>query len=172
MLSIQFNSMKFQVGDTVSILDEPLKGKVMSMGNRIKVLLEDGFEESFLPSQLSVYAKEMFNHELEVKDQASAPQFKTQKISEIDLHFDAQRMKIHSIEPQEVLQRQLILLQEEIRESISNKVDRLIVIHGIGKGILKNEVIQISKKHPNITVRILTESRYKNCAIALDFDYL
>jgi hypothetical protein len=114
----------------------------------------------------------MFNHELEVKDQASAPQFKTQKFSEIDLHFDAQRMKIHSIEPQEVLQRQLILLQEEIRESIANKVDRLIVIHGIGKGILKNEVLQISKKHPNITVRTLTESRYKNCAIALDFDYL
>jgi dsDNA-specific endonuclease/ATPase MutS2 len=55
---------------------------------------------------------------------------------------------------------------------MAHKVDRLIVIHGIGKGILKNEVIQLSKKYPKITVRSLTESRYKNCAIALDFDYL
>lgn len=163
--------MKFKVGDTVSILDEPLIGKILNVGARIKVLLEDGFEESFLPSQLSVYTKGLFNHEPEMKDQASAPQFKTQKISEIDLHFDAQRMKIHSIEPQEVLQRQLILLQEEIRESIFNKTDRLIVIHGIGKGVLKQEVLKLAQNYAIITVRTLHESRYKNCAIALDFDY-
>ena len=163
--------MKFKVGDTVSILDEPLKGKILSVGARIHVILEDGFEESFLPSQLSLHTNLLFNLEPEVKDQASAPQFKTQKISEIDLHFDAQRMKIHSIEPQEVLQRQLILLQEEIRESIFNKIDRLIVIHGIGKGVLKQEVLKLAQNYAIITVRTLHESRYKNCAIALDFDY-
>jgi dsDNA-specific endonuclease/ATPase MutS2 len=163
--------MKFKVGDTVSILDEPFKGKILSVGARIQVLLEDGFEESYLPSQLSLYTKELFNLEPEIKDHTSAPLFKTQKISEIDLHFDALRMKIHKIEPQEVLQRQLILLQEEIRESISNKVDRLIVIHGIGKGILKQEVYKLIQNYAIITVRSLHESRYKNCAIALDFNY-
>ncbi len=172
MLSIQFYYMKFQVGDTVSILDEPLKGKVMSVGTRIKVLLEDGFEETYLPSQLSIFSKNMLEIPLDIKDSVYSSEIKVPKIAEIDLHFDAQRMKIHQIESNEILNRQLQLLGEEIRESMAHKVDQLIVIHGIGKGILKNEVIQLSKKFPKITVRTLTESRYKNCAIALDFDYL
>jgi DNA-nicking Smr family endonuclease len=109
---------------------------------------------------------------LDIKDSAHSREIKAPKIAEIDLHFDAQRMKIHQIESKEILNRQLQLLGEEIRESMAHKVDRLIVIHGIGKGILKNEVIQLSKKYPKITVRSLSESRYKNCAIALDFDYL
>ena len=163
--------MKFKVGDTVSILDEPLKGKVLSVGTRIKVLLQDGFEESFLPTQLSVFTKELLHEEMELKDQIATTHFKTQKISEIDLHFDAQRMKIHNISPEEILQRQLILLQEEIRESISNKIDRLIVIHGIGKGILKQEVLKVAQNYTTIIVRSLQESRYRNCATALDFNY-
>lgn len=163
--------MKFKVGDMVSILDEPLKGKILSVGTRIKVMLEDGFEESYMPSQLSVFSNEMHQNAPEIKDSIYVPQYKTKKTSEIDLHFDAQRMKIHCIGPQEVLHRQLILLQEEIRESISNKTDRLIVIHGIGKGILKQEILKLVQNYSTITVKNLNESRYKNCAIALDFDY-
>lgn len=164
--------MKFQIGDTVSILDEPLKGKVLSVGNRIKVLLEDGFEESYLPSQLSIFSKNILESTVEVKDRVHITEIKPLKVVEIDLHFDAQRMKIHHIEHNEILNRQLQLLAEEIKECLSQKVDRLIVIHGIGKGILKNEVIQLSKRYPTISVHSLSESRYKNCAIALDFDYL
>lgn len=59
---------------------------------------------------------------------------------EVDLHIEQLVEDRKGLSNSEILYIQLAELEKYIQIAIRNKQDRLVVIHGVGKGVLRNEV--------------------------------
>lgn len=68
---------------------------------------------------------------------------KTGGIEEIDLHAASLGINEKSLASGEILEKQLTAFKKVLERAIQNKRERLVVIHGYGKGKLKNEVCNI-----------------------------
>ena len=68
---------------------------------------------------------------------------KTGGIEEIDLHAASLGINEKSLAAGEILEKQLTAFKKVLERAIQNKRERLVVIHGYGKGKLKNEVCNI-----------------------------
>ncbi|MBC7553398.1 MAG: Smr/MutS family protein [Taibaiella sp.] len=74
---------------------------------------------------------------------------------EIDLHIE-QLISNHSkLSTDEIMKKQLDTLEHYLQLAIMHRQDRLIVIHGLGKGKLRDEVHNVLKKTTNV-------GRFKN----------
>jgi hypothetical protein len=74
---------------------------------------------------------------------------------EIDLHIEKLRPNVKGLSNAEIVNIQLDALRHYIQLAIVHHQQRLIVIHGLGKGKLREEVHAILKQTPEV-------SRYKN----------
>ncbi|MCC6186259.1 MAG: Smr/MutS family protein [Chitinophagaceae bacterium] len=89
-----------------------------------------------------------------VKIEAIVPKTK-QKITsikdipkyEVDLHFEALLPDAKGLTNAEILQIQIATLNKYLQLAISNQQDKMVIVHGIGKGVLRNEVIKILKSN-------------------------
>jgi len=78
---------------------------------------------------------------------------------EIDLHIE-QLIDSHSgLTNSEILSIQLERFEKEIQYCLSNGIKKLIVIHGVGNGKLKQEIVSILKTIDDITYY---DASYKN----------
>ncbi len=68
---------------------------------------------------------------------------KTGGIEEIDLHAVSLGINEKALASGEILEKQLTAFKKVLERAIQNKRERLVVIHGYGKGKLKNEVCNI-----------------------------
>lgn len=68
---------------------------------------------------------------------------KTGGIEEIDLHASSLGINEKILASGEILEKQLSAFKRVLERAIQNKRERLVVIHGYGKGKLKNEVCNI-----------------------------
>ena len=67
---------------------------------------------------------------------------------EVDLHIEHLVDKHKSLSNYEIVQIQIRHCEFTIEKAIKNNVSRLIVIHGKGEGVLKEEVRKLLKKYP------------------------
>ena len=70
---------------------------------------------------------------------------------EVDLHIEELIDDIRGMSNGEIIQIQIKHFQRKLDEAISKKMRSIVFIHGIGKGVLKNEIINILKDIPDIT---------------------
>lgn len=68
----------------------------------------------------------------------------------IDLHLPTEIVSSDGFDPRHALQLQLDIFEKELDTALTNGEVEIIVIHGIGNGILKNEVHKLAKKHPHV----------------------
>lgn len=66
-----------------------------------------------------------------------------ERTSSIDLHIDALTDSAEKMQPHEKLAMQLSSFRKKLDECRLGKIQSLVVIHGVGKGTLKNEVLKI-----------------------------
>lgn len=78
---------------------------------------------------------------------------------EIDLHIDELLDSHSTLTNTEILSVQLERFEKEIQYCLSNGIKKLIVIHGVGNGKLKQEIISILKTIEDITYY---DASYKN----------
>jgi hypothetical protein len=78
---------------------------------------------------------------------------------EIDLHIEELLDSYSGLTNTEILSVQLERFEKEIQFSLSNGIKKLIVIHGVGNGKLKQEIISILKTIDDITYY---DASYKN----------
>ena len=71
-------------------------------------------------------------------------------IEELDLHAEKLTDNFRNMNATDILMLQLSTLQSALHEAIANRQYSMIVIHGIGKGILKREVHAILKQTPEV----------------------
>jgi dsDNA-specific endonuclease/ATPase MutS2 len=72
---------------------------------------------------------------------------------EIDLHIEELIDHYNKMSNFEILQCQIRHLENFVHRMLSRNCRRFVVIHGVGEGVLKNEVRITLRKHPGITVR-------------------
>ena len=153
---------KIKVGNIVSFLNEVGKGKVIEILNNQQalVLREDGFEDIYSIEDLIVvlpethteaafkYIPQHHKEEYSTKKIFKSINRKKGKVWEVDLHIEQLIDKHRNLSNYEILQIQIRHCEFTIEKAMKNNVMKLIVIHGKGEGVLKEEVRQLLKKYP------------------------
>ena len=157
--------MGFEVGDKVSLLDEDSLAYVLDIlpNGNYRVELDDDFSTQMVvsASKLAPYS-DISTNKIKKKDTllykgtnmgASA---KVQKLSqqalskhvlEIDLHIEKLVGNKNSLMNSEMLEIQLRKVSQVLTENRNNRGMKIILIHGNGKGVLKNEILKFLKKN-------------------------
>ncbi len=68
----------------------------------------------------------------------------------LDLHVESLKSGEMPYEPQEILDAQLGILQQKLQAALATGMDRMIIIHGFGKGILRKKVHEILAATPGV----------------------
>ena len=154
----------FKVGDKVEVLDDSIKGVVEAIkGNRVEVLLEDGFSMEFDNSEIVRIGKSLSvtNYEAaKVKKVKEAPQKKKQaKVKpkernmpkmEVDLHIHQLVKSTRGMSNFDMLNIQLETAKRQLDFAISKRIQKVVFIHGVGEGVLKEELNYLFKKYENL----------------------
>jgi hypothetical protein len=91
---------------------------------------------------------------------------------ELDLHIEKLVSNIQGLSNADMLAIQLETLQKFLGLAIAHKQERMVVIHGLGKGVLKDEVHKILKQTPEVK-RFVNEwqAQYGFGATVVHFKY-
>ena len=157
---------KIKVGNTVSFLDEVGKGKVVRILNNHQVLIlrDDGFEDVYNIKEIIVVSAEThteaafknipdyYKEELSDKKTYKNHKKNNGNFWEVDLHIEHLIDNHRNLSNYEIIQIQIRYCEFIIKKAIKNNVSKLVVIHGKGEGVLKEEVRQLLKKYPAETM--------------------
>ncbi len=152
----------FHIGDSVEVLDEAIAGKVVGiLGDKITLETEDGFEMEFEASQLIVASKtiSVSNYEAaRIKHQKEEPS--KRKVSktkpkernipkfEVDLHIHQLTPSTRGMSNFDMLNLQLDTAKRQLEFAIRKRIQKVVFIHGVGEGVLKEELKYLFKKYP------------------------
>lgn len=156
--------MEFKPGTKVTVIDEDLNGVVSRIeGKWVYFECEDGFEYKYPRSSLyaideegviEFYPKDLlFDLDGESSKKAKSAlkiNFKGKK-PEFDLHLEALFPKHAPSRNQESLNIQLEYAARVIQKATDVRVRNLVFIHGMGQGILREELRNmLSQRFPNV----------------------
>ncbi len=156
-----------EVGDKVQVLDDTMVGTVKKVvGSTITIISSDGFELEFDQSELLLDkghgAIKVSNFEVaQVKSQKDKPKKKTPvKVKakdrnipkmEVDLHIHHLVPTTRGMSNFDMLNVQLETAKRQLEFAISKRIQKVVFIHGVGEGVLKEELFYLFRKYPNIT---------------------
>lgn len=141
-----------KTGDFVSVIDDRLKGKIISLKNNMAIIEDEhGFTHTIEKSQLVTYDNQLYdNITIAAKDKIKSRIKKNIQYSILDLHFEKLVHQPSEYEPWERLFLQKQALLDRIDFCRENNIKTLTIIHGIGDGILQNMVYEVLKSQINI----------------------
>ena len=136
------NESHLKVGQSVVLMDSDLRGKIVSIGRKVLIELEDGLTIEAAYGEFAVTdateLKALKSSKVKAKKttgSASKPK-PASGILEVDLHIEAIPGGSNVPKGQQ-LQFQMHTFKRIIRENLSHKGMKINFIHGIGDGILK-----------------------------------
>lgn len=164
-----------KVGDKVSVLDEPITGKVIKIqGNKITIATEDGFDMTFEANELVVEAsqnmmipsyeevRKNLQHKEVFKKKPKRPTLKpkerNQPPMEVDLHIHKLVKSSKGMTNYDMLTLQLDTAKRQLDFAIHKRIPRVVFIHGVGQGVLKEELKYLFGRYDNVRV---TDGDYK-----------
>lgn len=132
-----------KIGNDVVLMDSSLRGKIVALGKKVRIELEDGLEIEAAYGEFAVTAADEIHslkgtgikRKTEPKSLGKKPTKATCKLT-IDLHIEAISGG-RSIPKGQQLQFQLDTFRRVVRANLRHKGMKIIFIHGIGDGILK-----------------------------------
>lgn len=141
-------------GDTVSVIDEDVTGVVEKIKGMEAWVSVDGFLLKYLKSDLVVetpFINEAFRGQdvrkvLKEKEVAKPPKVKSRKkkkevpLMEIDLHVQQLVSSTKGLSNHDMLNLQLDTARRRLEHAITNRIPRLVFIHGVGEGVLRMEL--------------------------------
>tara|TARA_X000001036_G_scaffold23409_1_gene19590 strand:- start:136 stop:642 length:507 start_codon:yes stop_codon:yes gene_type:complete len=151
--------MNFSIGDKILFKKDTLKGKISKINSayKVTVLTEHGFEMNVSVKDIvkvnsgtdkaSSYGKEFYSKDFLRQEIKSKKQQKSQGFIKIDLHIELLTPNYHYMDNFEIVQLQLNKCHEKIEKAINSNVNRIEIVHGIGEGVLKNEVHKILRDY-------------------------
>ena len=160
---------KLSVGDLVSFMSDSTKGKIVSIlsDSEYEVEIEDGFtipanrleiekiwvkdfevDEKGLKSQI----KKDLNKETKQESKSNQEAQKFFSHHEIALHIENLTDSWRALSNFEIVTLQLSYFRKRLYQALENNEEFLVVIHGVGKGVLKEEIYKYLSQFPNITV--------------------
>jgi hypothetical protein len=107
-------------------------------------------------------AAERFRPETAIEQHRTAP-----GEAEVDLHISSLRQDYSKLSPHEILTIQLGYFERMLGSAIAYKFSKVIFIHGIGNGTLKQAIIERLQEYEDIEFRTAAFAKYGNGAIEL-----
>lgn len=160
--------MNFKIGDTVAVLDDVIKGKVIKVfTDKIIIETSDGFPFEFSPkelvniklnqSDLSKFSDISNENLLEKIDdkpkKRNLPKFKSDAKSdktppmEVDLHIHNLTKSVRGMDNYDMLNLQINEAKHKLEFAIRNRIPKVVFIHGVGAGVLKSELDFLFKNY-------------------------
>ena len=156
--------MGLLIGDKVEVLDETLSGKVTEIdGNLITVFMDDGFTMKYHARELVKVQGEIKVSNFEVaqikskkedraKKNRAVPKPKQRNEAKIvvDLHIHQLVKSSKELSNFDMLNIQLDAAKRQLDFAIKKRIQKVVFIHGVGEGILKEELQYLFKKYENL----------------------
>lgn len=106
--------------------------------------------KNILTTELDKLTRDDFQKVVQEKEKeqivAPAPVKRTKEIVEVDLHINELVDTSKGLSNHEMLELQKEKVELEMKLAIQNRVEKIVFIHGVGQGVLKQEVINLLKK--------------------------
>ena len=90
-------------------------------------------------------------------------------VKEVDLHIEELVENPGHLSSMEMLHIQLETVEKEIDDAFLHNLKKIIFIHGVGNGRLKQEIISILKEHANLTYHDASYKEYGYGATEVNF---
>lgn len=162
-----FNKLK--VGDLVNFMGDNLEGKVVALlpENNYEIEIEAGFTIPVNRLEIEkVWVKDIKVDDKQLKRQKKIDENKSSsRVSisnqapskffhdhEIDLHIENLIESWKGLSNFDIVSIQLSSFRKRFNQALVNSEPFLIVIHGVGKGVLRNEIYNYLKQFPDIKV--------------------
>ena len=154
--------MIYKIGDKVSFLNEKGKGVITNIltNYRVLVMNDDGFEISYpaneivLLSNKSEYKMDstMNPKWMDGKEEQKVkpPKLSFEEAWEVDLHLHELVDLNENKSDYEKLNLQVKYFRKCMDAAIAYRIKKIIFIHGVGKGTLKQEIIHELKKYARV----------------------
>jgi hypothetical protein len=107
-------------------------------------------------------AAERFRPEMAIEKHRIAP-----GEAEVDLHISSLREEYDNLSPHEILTIQMGYFERMLGSAIAFSFTRVVFIHGIGNGTLKQAIIKSLTEYEDVEFRSAPYARYGNGAIEL-----
>ena len=157
-----------KVGDIVETIDDNIKGTVVQInGERVLIEDEDGFEVNFSANELVVIkndsslnnamastdidaiVKEKEDYRRKQKRRSKPKERHAPKIV-IDLHIHQLTDSTKGMTKFDMLNLQIDTARRQLEGAIRNRVPKLVFIHGVGEGVLRQELETLFRRYNNI----------------------
>ncbi|MDY8138976.1 DNA mismatch repair protein MutS [Aquimarina sp. 2201CG5-10] len=158
-----------KIGDIVSVLDEPITGKVIALtGEEITIETEDGFDMTFFlrevvkisSDEMIIPSYEEVNKNLQEKEifkkkpKRSTPKPKERHLPpmEVDLHINKLVKSTKGMSNHDIVTLQLDTAQRQLDFAIHKRIPKIVFIHGVGQGVLKEELKYLFGRYDNVRI--------------------
>ena len=160
--------MHLSLGDTVSVLDEDISGKVIRLSDNIVTIeTNDDFELEFFKSELvkidgdtilktHIFSKSSMHDALaqkETKKRKITPRKSKERYQptlEVDLHIHQLTPSSKGMSNHDMLSLQLDTARRQLEFAIRKRIQKIVFIHGVGEGILKLELEYLFARYDNV----------------------
>ncbi len=156
--------MDFEIGDRVETLDDVISGTVIHVdGARITIEDSHGFPMVFEAVQLvkiddeikvSAYeaAKVKLQKDKTKKEKTPPPKRKLRNAPkmEVDLHINQLTRSTKNMSKHEMLNLQLETAKRQLEYAIQKRIQKVVFIHGVGEGVLKEELKYLFRRYENL----------------------
>lgn len=174
---------QFSLGQVVSFLYEKGEGKILQLEkNRALVSDDSGFDRWFpLVELVQIHSKKYDDDEIVISKEDLEPDLnfrilqertgsrKPLTVWEIDLHIEEILESTAGMTNTEILRKQMAEFRATFKKGKANNIHKLIVIHGVGEGVLKNEIRTYLAQQDQIEVYDADYLEYGKGATAVEF---
>lgn len=182
--------MKFQVGQKIVFLHESGGGTIQSITEqgRYNVEDEDGFEREFIQGDIAAVYSEEYKIDVDqirgLNDDESYSKAKHHisqglltgsrkpiEIWELDLHIEEITDSHSGWTNTEIVRAQIVELKTFFKKAKAKRIRKIVVIHGVGMGVLKEEVRSFFSKIDGLEVYDADFREYGKGATAVEIGY-
>ena len=179
--------MDFSIGDQIIFINENLRGKIVNIKKEILVVNCSKIDLEVHKSEViklskdieNIYSKlmvdtnsffsikndELYQNENKIYKPIDL-KVNISKNFELDLHLEKIIDNLEHLNSQEILQLQMNTFYKGVFEAKNLGIDYLIVIHGIGKGVLKRKIVEFLQENEAVFFDA-NYNKYKGGAIEI-----
>lgn len=178
----------FKIGEQVGFLSEQGTAKILEFlpHQKIKLIDNEGFEQIRLSSELITlyslnyqlentsvpYDKEPVSKRKNMHLSIKIENKKRTSIWEIDLHIENLLDNATNLTNTEILLKQLSNFKNTFSKAKAKRIQKLIIIHGVGEGVLKNEIRSFLSRQEHIEYFDASFIDYGKGATEVRFNHL
>lgn len=157
--------MIFNIGDSVAVLDDVVKGKITKIeSSNIFIIDDTGMEFSYLASELvkldgneqqltrfNEASYHLLKSKTSEKKTKKTPLFRKAKneiVFEVDLHINQLVKSTIGLDNYDMLNLQISTAKRKLEYAIQKRIHKIVFIHGVGEGVLKSELQFLLQKYP------------------------